>query len=298
MTQPKYISELQIRKQAPKFYFTAIAWPIYIFLIPFVFAKSKPLSIIFMLFPGVYLYTWMACLMHECWHKYVPNIPNNAFYNLFSYMLLTDPQIYRLLHGGHHAKVNTWDDTEFHPLGRISNTLSRRLYNFLEIVIGVIFIFGLHMHIITTHEKYKTKYKRNSNILSITLWIVIYGTLGLLSALTFNLNTSQIIAPILISFWLGAFFIHHAQMIEHANLIIEGDVHQRNVKLRNLKYETLPQKFFHFLTHSDTREHVIHHTNVAIYSRPFPKILPIPEDAVFISLADYAKILWNMLAKG
>lgn len=61
--------------------------------------------------------------MHECWHGYVPNIPSKKFYNIFAYMLFTDPQIYRIVHAYHHGMVHSWEDTEFHPLGYTLKTI-------------------------------------------------------------------------------------------------------------------------------------------------------------------------------
>ena len=127
------------------------------------------------------------------------------------------------------------------------------------------------------------------------MWILIYGGMGYLSASVFNLNIYQIAIPFLITFWLGSVVIHHDQLIEHGNLIIEGDYHKRNIASRNLKNNTVFEKLFHLLTHCDTREHVLHHTMVAVYSRPFPGKLPMPADAVCISLKEYAGILWQMV---
>ncbi len=103
------ISKEAIQRQAWKFYLVTAAWPAYLFVLPFFYARFGPASVVFMLFPGVYLFIWMQCLMHECWHKYVPSVNIRFFYDLFSYMSLADPQIYRLLHSYHHSKVNTWD---------------------------------------------------------------------------------------------------------------------------------------------------------------------------------------------
>ncbi len=91
---------------------------------------------------------------------------------------------------------------------------------------------------------------------------------------------------------------NHDQLVEHGNLIIQGDYNQRNVGSRNLRNDTICQKLFHFLTHGDTREHVLHHTLVAVNSRPFPGRIPMPSNAVYISLRDYAGILWEMIRRG
>ncbi len=55
------------------------------------------------------------------------------------------------------------------------------------------------------------------------------------------------------------------------------------------------QKLFHLLTHGNMREHVLHHMAVAVYSRPFLGKVAMPADAVYISLKDYAGILWQVV---
>ena len=287
-----------LKKQGPKLYLAAIALPLYLFTLPYLFSRNLPLGFAFMFTVGVYMYTWIACLMHECWHRYIPDFPNDFFYNLFSYMLVMDPQQYRLVHGHHHSLINTWDDVEFHPLGEIKNTYLRRIYNFLEIIIGVIFTFGLQMHVVPKHPKYKNRCKVSRHRLSVAMWFLFYGSIGVLSAVIFSLGIWQIVIPFILSFWIGSFFIHQIQMIEHGGLIVEGDYRQRMMRTRNLKRDTLIEKTFLFLTHGDAQEHILHHATVAVYSRPFIGKLPMPEDTVYISFNQYLGILWHMVAKG
>lgn len=294
----RYIEEKKIRRQAWKFYFVAIAWPIYVFLLPAAWDRLGPMCLLLTLFPGAYLYVWMAFLMHECWHKYVPNIANGAFSRLYSYMLLTDPQIFKMLHGHHHSLVHTWSDTEFHPLGRIDNAILRRIYNLLSVVLGMVFIVALHMHILPRHPKYKDKYKLKSHIISVAMWFVIYGGLAVLAHITFRVSIPQVLGVWLLNLWVCSLFLQHAELVEHANLIVDGDHKERNIASRNLRRKTLAEKFFHLLTHGDAREHVLHHTLVAVYSRPFPGKVPMPSGSVYISLRDYAGIVWNMIWRG
>ena len=84
--------------------------------------------------------------------------------------------------------------------------------------------------------------------------------------------------------------------MEHGNLIVEGDFHRRNMRSRNLKPSGIAEKLFLFLTHNDSREHVLHHTLTNVYSRPFPGTVPLPEGAVMITLREYFQILQRMLA--
>jgi len=40
------------------------------------------------------------------------------------------------------------------------------------------------------------------------------------------------------------------------------------------------EKVFFFLTHNDSREHVLHHTMTKNYLRTFPNTVPLQENAV------------------
>jgi len=292
------ISESELRKQIPIYYFLVIAWPAYVLFLPMIYAQLGWISIAFMLFPGAYLYIWIALLMHECWHKYVPGINHSFFYNLYSFMLVTDPQLYKLVHGHHHSKVNTWQDVEFHPFGRIKNSFLRRLHNFAEIFIGIIYMIPILMQVLPKHETYASKYRHSMHYIAIAAWIVIYGTLAALSITIFDLTIMQIVVPFVISSWICSLALHHTQLIEHANLIVEGDFHQRNIQTRNLRRIGILENICHFLTHSDPRQHVLHHTMVQRHSRPFPYKIQSPENSVFISISQHMGILWNMLTKG
>ncbi|MHC5061323.1 MAG: fatty acid desaturase [Planctomycetota bacterium] len=287
-----------VRKEAWKLYFVAIAYPLYLFFLPGLFSKNILLSLAYMIFPGVYIATWMACLMHECWHNYVPAISKNFFYNTFSFMLIMDPFIYRLVHGHHHSKVNTYDDIEFHPMGEIQNLWLRRVYNLSEIIFGVIYTFSLQMYFAPRHPTFKSRCNPWEHRLTVAMWVLFYGSVGFLSAITFEVGFRQVAVSFLLSFLIASFVIHQIQMIEHGGLIVEGDNNYRMMQTRNLKNDTIFEKLFLFMTHQDPQEHILHHTMVDHYTRPFVGRLPVPEDAVYISLADHAAILWKMVTKG
>lgn len=296
-TNNKYISEEMIKRQSWKYYFAAVAWPVYLLILPVLFSKLGFITIILMIFPGVFLFTWVGFLMHESWHKYVPNIDNNFFYNLFCWMLITDPQLYKMLHGGHHMNVNSWEDREFHPLGKIRNPVWRIVYNSFEILFGTLFIVAASSLTIPFNPQYKAKYRFRSFAVSLFVWIIFLGGIGFLSHIIFNVSAKSIIISYVISLWICSFMLHQSQLIEHGNLIIQGDWNVRNLLTRNLKSDGIPEKIFLFLSHGDSREHVLHHTLVKVYSRPFPGKIPMPEKAIYIDLKSYLSILWEMLTK-
>ncbi len=291
----EYISEQEIKSQAWKFYFIMFAWPAYLFTLPYVFAAAGWWSVAYMIFPGLYLFTWLGYLMHETWHKYVTNIDNEKLYYVLSWMLLTDPQIYKILHGFHHSQVNTWDDTEFHPLGEIKSRAVKIIYNIAEIFLGIAFISLMGTAVLPAHPKYKAKYRRSSSLLTLLMIALFLGGLGTAAHFVFGVSAGAVAVSYLVSIWINSFFLHHSQMIEHGNLIVEGDYNNRNIKTRNLSDKGFMEKIFLFFTHGDTREHVLHHTLVNVYSRPFPHKVPMPDNAVYITIKDYLRILGNML---
>jgi fatty acid desaturase len=296
MDNNQIISKDMIRHQSWKFYFAALAWPVYLLLLPFLFSKFGFFTVILMIFPGVFLFTWVGFLMHEAWHKYVPEVNNNLFYYLFSWMLLTDPQIYKLLHGGHHLNVNSWEDKEFHPAGKINNAFLRRKYNFFEIILGTVFLVAVTSVTIPFNPKYKGKYHFKSLVVSLLLWILFLGGIGLLSHVIFGISSGPIVISYALSLWICSFILHQSQLIEHGNLIGEGDWNVRNLLTRNLRNDRVPEKIFLFLTHGDAAEHVLHHTLVKVYSRPFPGKVPMPEKAVYVDFKGYLSVLWGMVA--
>ncbi|AGK95152.1 fatty acid desaturase [Clostridium pasteurianum] len=293
----EYISKNKICREKWKFYFVLLAWPLYLFLMPMAYKYIGYFSVIIMIFPGAYLFTWLGFLMHECWHKYVPEINNKVFYKVFSWFLLNDPQTYNLIHGIHHSKVNSWEDIEFHPLGKIKNTLLRRLYNLMEIIFGIAFVSFVVNSILPYHKDFKNKYSRRSQVLSIIMYIIIYGGLVLACHYAFNIGYSTIVILYIVNLWIVSFVLHHSQLIEHGNLVLEGNYKERNVKTRNLSNDGILEKIFLFLTHGDSREHVLHHTLPGVYSRPFPRKVPMPAESMYINLKDYMKILWVMLSE-
>jgi fatty acid desaturase len=295
MNRLSQISVDEIRSQAWKFYFAAVAWPLYLLVLPWFFAHFGIWSILLMVFPGIYLFTWVGFLMHECWHAYVPNIASKKFYSLFAYMLLTDPQIYRIAHAYHHGMVHSWEDTEFHPAGYIENKRKRQLYNLLEVVLGIAFLSVVASWTVPHHPKHKVQYRFTKALASLVILAAFIG--GLVAAAHFVLGGSlfQIAVAYVLTIWINSFFLHHSQLVEHGNLIVKGNFTQRNAWTHNLNDKGKAEKVFLFFTHGDSREHVLHHTLTSIYSRPFAHRVPLPTTAVYINLKDYLGVLKRML---
>jgi len=289
------LTQERARGEAWKFYAVLVLWPAYMLLIPYAYMLWGAFAIPLMLFPGVFLFTWVGYLMHECWHKYVPGLPNDILYNIFSYMLITDPQLYRLVHGFHHSQVNSYDDVEFHPMGEIRSRSLRALHNVLEIFLGVLFIVVLTLTIIPRHPRHGKKYRFWKTAVSVLMWTLFLGGIGYLSHLAFGASAVQVVMSYVITILLGSFVLHHSQLVEHGNLISRGNWNQRNLKTRNLSRSGITERLFLSLTHNDSHEHVLHHTMVSAYTRPFAGQFPMPENAVWITFRDYGGILWDMM---
>ena len=290
------ISEARVRKQSFYYYLVLVLWPVYLFILPAVLVYGGWWVLFYLIFPGLYLFTWLGYLMHESWHKFVPTVNNRFFYHTFAFMILSDPQLYFIVHGWHHSQVHTYQDAEFHPLGEIKYRNLQLIYNWLEVIFGVAFIVGMASLIIPRDQRFARKFRYWKLPISIGVWAIFLGVTGFLSHLAFNVNTSQVLLSFALTYWLGSFFLHQSQLIEHGNLIIEGTFNQRNIRTRNLQPTGIIGKLFLFLTHNDSREHVLHHTQTSVHSRPFPGTIILPGKAVFITMGDYYRILGRMLA--
>ncbi|MBD2410181.1 hypothetical protein FACHB389_34950 [Nostoc calcicola FACHB-389] len=284
-----------VEKQSVKLLSTLLLWLIYLFFLPYVYASINIFSLLFMLFPGVYLLCLLAQFMHECWHEYLPNIDNKLFYLILSWIIFLDPQTFDIVHPYHHSQVHTYNDIEFHPLGEIKNKSWRIFYNFLEICFGNIFLLILANFRISRHPKLKQKYSFKTLIISILMRMIIWGGVGYTSHLLLGVTPSQIVISYLITCWMGSLMIHHCELIEHGNLIVEGDLKERNLKTRNLKPSGILERLFLFLTHNHCLEHSLHHSMSNIYTRPFPQTNVLPEKTVYISFREYLVILKDML---
>lgn len=289
------IAESKLSRQVLKLYLVFLLWPIYLFLLPGAWSVSHWLALALMVFPGVYLYCWLGVLMHECSHRYFPGVNNDLYYNILSVMLCMDPQVFRLTHATHHTKVNTYEDLQIHPLGRISNRPLRILCNFLEIAFGDMYFMIASTIGVIRHPRLRRSYSIRKAIVWHLTWILSLAAILVASSRTFGLTAAQVCLPSLIGMWLCALILRHNEMVQHANLIVDGTLAERNLKTRNMLPVGIAEKIFLFLTHNDPRHHVLHHTLAKVYSRPFPDTIPLPDGAVYVTMKGYLRVLGRML---
>ena len=187
------------------------------------------------------------------------------------------------------------DSAEFHPLGFIKNVHLRRLYNFLEIFLGIAFLSAVATYVVPKHPKRKVYYKLRNAVVAFFVIVLFLGGIAFASYVLFGVSLMQIAVVFLLTIWVNSVFLHHSQMVEHGNLIVEGNFQQRNAWTRNLNDSGFAEKIFLFLTHGDSREHVLHHTITSVYSRPFAHKVPMPKKAAYITLEEYLAVLRRML---
>jgi hypothetical protein len=291
----KYIPESDIRGLAGFYFLALFLWPLYLFVLPAIFYSCGYWTVLPMIFPGLFLFTWMGFLMHESWHKYVPNVNSGFFYTVFSLMLLSDPQLYNIIHKTHHGEVHSYNDAEFHPLGEIKSRGLRVLYSWLEVVFGIAFLVAAASLTVPRDPRFAGTYRLWKLVVSTAAWLAFYGALAFLSHSVFAIPLSMVTGVYIATFWSGSFFLHQSQLVEHGNLIVAGNFKQRNLQVRNLGHSGIIERLFLFLTHDDSREHVLHHSMTAVHTRPFPGVIPLPEKAIIITLPDYVRILGRML---
>jgi hypothetical protein len=281
--------------QTVKLFIALLFWFIYLFCIPYMYSSLNILSFIFIIFPGGYLFCCLAQFMHECWHEYLVGIHNKFFYSFLSWIIFLDHQIFDIVHPYHHSQVNTYQDIEFHPLGKIKDRSLRIIYNFCEVFLGNIFIALVANFKIMHEPKLKKQYCYTKLTISILMRTIIWGGIGYSSHLLLKVNLLQIAIPYILTCWVGALMIHHSELIEHGNLIVEGKLEERNSRTRNLKPSGILEKCFLFLTNNHSLEHSLHHSKPNIYTRPYPQQNFISEQTVYISFTEYSIILKDML---
>jgi len=289
------IEENTLRRQAWKYWFVMVTWPVFLVLLPLVYEKNQLAAMIFIVFPGTWLFTWLALLMHESWHKYVPGLPNRGIFHVFGWMLLIDPQIYHLAHISHHKDVNSYRDIEFYPFGQIHNRNIRRLYHLLQIFLGGIFTQPMMSLGVLRHPQFSRECSSLKGLASMSIQVIFIVSTGSVALAISSINLAELVMLYVLVYWSGALLIHHNQLMQHGNLIVKGGYEQRNRATRNLNPNGLMAHIFLFLTHNDALEHVLHHTSPGFYNRPFPGKFPLPDEPVYINAADYPRVLYQML---
>ena len=270
----------------PSLYFVVGSWVAYLLLLPrLVMGFGWPaLALIPTL--GAFLLSWLGYYRHELWHSYVAGVNNPRWFNLVSYLLFSDPAVYRIAHPAHHKYVHTLRDIEFFCEGYETNPAARRAQFRLELLFGNMAWELTCLHRLFRENRY-------------TRW-ASRACLGKRAALFFALNfVSRWLTPgsgwyylgcYMATLWIGSLVTRHNQWIEHLGILSEGSIAERNLLTRNVSSDTLFGKLFNFMNHDDAKEHVFHHTEPQLNTRGFPG-LSLPPGARTITLPQYARLL-------
>jgi hypothetical protein len=145
------------------------------------------------------------------------------------------------------------------------------------------------------HAVHGRRHRWSALGVSVLAWTLFLGAVTAAGMALAGTGLAETLGLYALVYWLGALAAHHSQLVEHGNLIVDGDLRSRNLASRNLMPGGLAARLFLFLTHGDAREHVLHHLRPAVHNRPFPGRVPLPPDAVRMGLRDYAGVLGDML---
>ena len=281
-------------RQTRNIWVACTLWPVVVFLEPGLWAVSPALGIAFML-PAIWVYCWLGVLMHEASHNYFPGTDNRVAYNILSLMLFMDPQIFLITHATHHIKVNTWEDRQFNQLGHIKSRPLRVLNNAGEIFLGALYYIVTGTIAVWRDPRLRRNYSPIMGLVWNLTWMIGLALVLTCSALVFHLGVWQTLLPAALGGWACFLVQRHNELAQHAGVIAEGNLAERNMATRNMARAGLASKIFLFLTHYDGATHVLHHTQGAIYTRPFQGRFATPEGSIYITFKDYLKILGRWL---
>jgi hypothetical protein len=214
-------------------------------------------------------------------------------FRLYSWLLLTDPQVYRISHYTHHLAVHTYQDIEFHPLGRIPTRFGRIVNNLLEVFAGSSYLYLISLHALRSHPRFRPA----STFTALAAAALLVAGLASCAHYGLHVPARDILLSWLLSFWIGGILQHHSQLLEHGGIIAEGtSLGERNLLTRNLKREGVSARIFLLLTHWDSEEHTLHHTAPLVYARPFRGALPMPPASRYLTLPEYLRFVRRFLA--
>jgi fatty acid desaturase len=262
-------------------------WLAYLMVLPRLVMSYGAVAFALVPTVGVYLFCWLGYYRHELWHNYFPGIDNPRWFDLVSWLLFSDPAVYRLAHPAHHKYIHTTADIEFFCEGYEEDRPRRRRQFAMELVVGNMAWELTCLHRLFRDGKY-TKWKSR---------ICALKRAALFLALV---SISRVITPgsgwiylqgYLATLWVGSLVTRHNQWLEHLGICANGaSLAERNLMTRNLPSDGPLAWLFNFVNHNDATEHVFHHTEPKLNTRGFPG-LQLPPGARTVTIAQYLGIL-------
>jgi len=263
-------------------------WCAYLFSASLWWAQYSSFAVLLVPTVGAYLFSGLAFYRHELWHRYFPKINNTAWYDFVSYLLFSDPQVYRAAHASHHKFVHTPDDLEFFCQDWVTDRHRRKRQFILELLFGNVAwelsSFG--------RLRQRGQATLRARLVAFAKQLAIFAFLLVLVAWMQPGAGRFFFATCALTIWCGAVMSRHVQWIEHLGIVSDGSLAGRNLLTRNLCSDTVLGWLFNVLSHHDAREHVFHHTEPKLNSRGLAG-LQLPPDARTIALSEYPRILWS-----
>jgi hypothetical protein len=270
-------------------------WLLYLLAIPVLWIRYGNGVMLLMPTVGAFLYTWMAFYAHELLHNYFPGVHNPTWYNLVSYSILADPQVYRVAHAYHHAQTHTAVDAELYLPSWGTSLRTRRSQFVLE------FFFGIIVWELNLRRAYLAARRIQwAGVIQSTCYHL--GFLFVLAYVTESLEYfgwPAFLANYFLTMWFGSVIIRHNQWLEHLGVFCEGTLAHRREHTRNLSTQTLMGKVFAVMTHNESAVHLFHHTEPGQDTRHLA-VDALPKDCRLVTpiqylriLKDYARTLWT-----
>lgn len=237
-------------------YVCLVCWLIYYLLIPAAFAHSNWIGFALACSIAPFIGVWAIYLMHECWHRYFESINNRKMFLGFCALLFTQPGAYGHGHRTHHRHVNTYEDLEIHPVGRITSRSGRIVFYVGSSLFGSLFLLLLGLGQNGTDDSKESRWNKFMPL----AWLGAWGTIASAAWAITQANWTDILIAYSASIWATSFAHRHNEMIEHGAIIAEGSLQFRASQTRSLNPKSLLARYFLLITHDDSREHTLHHT--------------------------------------
>jgi fatty acid desaturase len=263
-----------------------LCWFAYLVMFPVLWLKYGNGCLILVPTVGVYLCTWLGYYWHELWHNYFPGLNNQLCSDLVAYLLLADPQTYRLVHASHHKYLHTADDLEMHCVDWKRSLFARRLQFVGELLFGNI-AWEFNHRICLLRDR---RANPLASLRAVLIHLLYLASIMLAANWVLPGAWEPAIASFWLTLWIGSWSTRQNQWIEHLGIQSELPQAESALLTRNMSSETFAGWLFNLMNHHDAETHLFHHTDPKLNSRNVEG-LELPEMAVTITMSQYASIV-------
>lgn len=262
-------------------------WFAYVLAMPWLIIHTSGAAALLIPTLGVFLVSFLGYYRHELWHNYFPGLYNPTWFNFVSYMLFSDPAVYRIAHPAHHKYVHTTQDIEFFCEDYETDRPRRKRQFVLELIFG-----NMAWELTCLHRLFReNKYTRWGSRACLAKRAALFFTLHTICRALVPGSGWLFFWCYLTTIWTGSVVTRHNQWIEHLGIVANGaSIAERNLLTRNVRSGTLSGWLFNFMNHDDATEHVFHHTEPQLNTRGFAG-LELPPGARTVTLSEYAGLL-------